>query len=87
MEGKRPRFLALDSVQNEGWMFEVVLDYGEHDQHAPAPNDKGNWPYRQDPFLTYRAGFEVRTGRLCQRVVMAWRFLACALFSSRILAC
>ena len=32
------------------------------------------WPYRSDPFSTYRAGFEVRTYRLCQRVLMFHHF-------------
>ena len=31
------------------------------------------WPVRIDPFSTYRAGFEVRTYRLCQRVLMFHR--------------
>ena len=62
------------------WMFAVVLDYGEHDADAPRPGDlpaAGNsvpWPVRNDPFSTYRAGFEVRTYRLCQRVLMFHHF-------------
>ena len=32
------------------------------------------WSVRQDPFSTYRAGFEVRTYRLCQRVLMFHHF-------------
>jgi RHS repeat-associated protein len=61
-------------------MFEVVFDYGDHDPNAPKPNDdlatipggllKYPWKARLDPFSTYRAGFEVRTTRLCQRVLM-----------------
>ena len=51
------------------WMFEVVFDYGEHNQATPMPDDTGVWPHRNDPFSTYRAGFEVRTYRLCQRVL------------------
>ncbi len=54
----------------EKWFFEVVFDYGEHDQKTPTPDDKGIWPRRNDPFSSYRAGFEVRTYRLCQRVLM-----------------
>jgi RHS repeat-associated protein len=56
------------------WFFEAVFDYGEHDQDAPAPNDAGVWDVRQDPFSSYRAGFEVRTYRLCQRVLMFHHF-------------
>ena len=32
------------------------------------------WPVRRDPFSTYRSGFEVRTYRLCQRVLMFHHF-------------
>ena len=32
------------------------------------------WKARVDPFSTYRAGFEVRTYRLCQRVLMFHHF-------------
>ncbi|MGB7816858.1 MAG: SpvB/TcaC N-terminal domain-containing protein [Methylotenera sp.] len=48
------------------WMFEVVFDFGE------APNHK--WPMRDDPFSNYRAGFEIRTYRLCHRVLMFHHF-------------
>ena len=56
------------------WMFEVVFDYGEHDVNAPKPDDAGQWTCRADPFSSYRAGFEVRTYRLCQRVLMFHHF-------------
>ena len=55
-------------------MFEVVFDYGEHDLADPKPNDSGDWRCRHDPFSSYRAGFEVRTCRLCQRVLMFHHF-------------
>jgi hypothetical protein len=55
-------------------MFEVVFDYGEHDTDSPTPNDTGQWLCRHDPFSAYRAGFEVRTYRLCQRVLMFHHF-------------
>ena len=32
------------------------------------------WPRRNDPFSIYRAGFEIRTYRLCQRVLMFHHF-------------
>ncbi|UHD15035.1 SpvB/TcaC N-terminal domain-containing protein [Thiocapsa bogorovii] len=75
--GKRPRFLTRAEIENrdkDAWMFEVVFDYGEHDESAPTPSDAGDWTYRHDPFSTYRAGFEVRTCRLCQRVLMFHNF-------------
>lgn len=72
--GFRPRFLSQAALDGAGWMFEVVFDYGEHDAGNPAPNDSGKWLCRHDPFSSYRAGFEVRTYRLCQRVLMFHHF-------------
>jgi RHS repeat-associated protein len=56
------------------WFFEVVFDYGEHDANAPTATDGGEWDRRNDPFSAYRSGFEVRTYRLCQRVLMFHHF-------------
>jgi RHS repeat-associated protein len=73
-QGNRPRFLTNDDIKNAGWMFEVVFDYGEHDLNTPKPGDAGDWDYREDPFSVYRAGFELRTCRLCRRVLMFHHF-------------
>ena len=56
------------------WLFEVIFDYGEHDTESPLPGDAGSWNCRSDPFSTYRAGFEIRSYRLCQRVLMFHHF-------------
>ena len=55
------------------WMFEVVLDYGEHPIEATPVEDQA-WPARSDPFSSGRAGFELRTWRLCRRVLLFHRF-------------
>lgn len=55
---------------------EAVFDYGEHDIAAPTPREDVSWPARPDAFSTYRAGFEVRTYRLCCRVLMFHHFPA-----------
>ena len=71
--GNRPRFLSdlpAEQLEAVDWLFEVVFDYGEHDQTNPKPDDTGEWSVRNDPFSSYRAGFEVRTYRLCQRVLI-----------------
>ncbi|MFB7125421.1 SpvB/TcaC N-terminal domain-containing protein [Kitasatospora sp. NPDC056273] len=47
--------------------FLVVFDYGEHDR---APLEVRPWPVREDAFSDHRAGFELRTRRLCRRVMM-----------------
>lgn len=76
--GQRLRFLdqadMATQISQAGWMFEVVFDYGEHDATAPQPSDPGEWHCRPDPFSTYRAGFEVRVTRRCQRVLMFHHF-------------
>ncbi|MBZ5605803.1 MAG: toxin, partial [Acidobacteriia bacterium] len=57
------------------WLFEMVFDYGEHDQNNPVPAEIGpQWNCRPDVFSTNRPGFEVRTYRLCRRVLMFHHF-------------
>jgi RHS repeat-associated protein len=59
------------------WFFEMVFDYGEHDPAKPMPEEPGRkWTVRNDPFSSFRAGFEVRTYRLCQRALMFHHFQA-----------
>ena len=63
------------SQKEEDWCFHIVFDYGEHDAEDPDPvEEPTEWSPRQDPFSTYRAGFEIRTYRLCQRVLMFHQF-------------
>jgi RHS repeat-associated protein len=67
--------LGLESVDASGnFHFELVFDYGEHDDANPLPADTSEWLRRNDPFSIYRATFEVRTYRLCQRVLMFHHF-------------
>lgn len=75
--GHRHRFLTPAQLQldKDHWMFEVVFDYGEHNPDTPMPDESGKpWLLRNDPFSSYRAGFEVRTCRLCRRVLMFHHF-------------
>jgi hypothetical protein len=65
---------ALDVDGSKHWFFEVVFDYGEHVVAEPKPSDVGIWSVRNDPFSSYRSTFEVRTYRLCQRVLMFHHF-------------
>ncbi|MFF0284090.1 SpvB/TcaC N-terminal domain-containing protein [Rhodococcus aetherivorans] len=72
--GARPPQLTETQIKEAGWMFQLTLDYGEHDANHPTPDDDGEWAYRADAFSTYRAGFEVRTARLCRRFLMFHHF-------------
>lgn len=60
------------------WHFHVVFDYGDHRANAPTPERNPAidpvWPIRPDPFSVYRAGFEVRTYRRCERVLLFHQF-------------
>ncbi|GHO98833.1 hypothetical protein KSF_088810 [Reticulibacter mediterranei] len=72
--GNRTSRLTQPDLNQANWMFEVVFDYGEHDEQRPQPGDMGKWLCRHDPFSSYRSGFEVRTYRLCQRILMFHHF-------------
>src|SRR5262249_50797171 len=79
--GNFPPLLVEPDVANLSWRFEAVFDYGEGHYAAQPADAQGReyvnatpiadptkWPARQDPFSRYRAGFGVRTYRLCRRV-------------------
>jgi RHS repeat-associated protein len=74
---------AKDPTLLTNWMFEVVFDYDEgyysaqDDQFVIAqlnPPQNAKWSVRKDPYSTYRSGFEVRTYRLCRRILMFHHF-------------
>jgi RHS repeat-associated protein len=56
--------------------FELVVDFGEHDQQKPTPAGVPGqyWETRPDPFSSYRSGFEIRTYRLVKRILMFHHF-------------
>lgn len=56
------------------YFFEVVMDYGEHTNNRNPYNAIDDWEYRPDAFSTYRSGFEIRTNRLCKRILMFHHF-------------
>ncbi|TIN77493.1 SpvB/TcaC N-terminal domain-containing protein [Mesorhizobium sp.] len=82
--GQRPLQLSQEQIDGAGWMFELVFDYGDHDSSDPRPQDneltwpngrpKYPWAHRADAFSNHRAGFEVRTSRLCRRTLMFHHF-------------
>jgi len=64
------------------YIFEVLFDYGDLQRKADpyVPPGDGQelttvaWPVRPDPFSSYRPGFELRTLRRCERVLMFHHF-------------
>ncbi|WP_180231081.1 SpvB/TcaC N-terminal domain-containing protein [Bacillus toyonensis] len=69
--GNKTPFRNLnDSYPNEtDYMFQTVFDYGEYDTNAPYTKIK-DWDFRTDAFSEYKAGFEIRTTRLCNRILL-----------------
>ncbi|KAJ5713545.1 uncharacterized protein N7483_010726 [Penicillium malachiteum] len=67
-------YRPVESWKDLGWLFEVVMDYGEHDALVPRSTEDTPWSVREDPFSTGNSGFEVRTYRLCRRFLMFHRF-------------
>lgn len=72
----RPMVVDAPEPAGNQWCFSVVIDYGDHDPAAPAFQPDRSWPVRLDPFSTYRPGFEVRTHRLCRRILLFHNFNA-----------
>ncbi len=64
------------------FLMEMVLDYGEHGylptdiQGTASVNytEINPWSIRHDAFSNYRSGFEIRTARLCRRLLMFHHF-------------
>jgi RHS repeat-associated protein len=57
------------------WLFEIVFDYGDYTEEPYTNNQPTlEWPKRKDPFSVYNLGFEIRTYRLCRRILMYHHF-------------
>ena len=67
---KTPYKKLNDAYPNEtDYLFQTIFDYGEYDNNAPYTKIK-DWDFRTDAFSEYKAGFEIRTTRLCKRVLL-----------------
>ncbi len=55
------------------YMFQTVFDYGEYEDNSPF-SKINDWDFRADAFSDYKAGFEIRTTRLCKRVLLFHHF-------------
>lgn len=55
----------------DDYLYSVAFDYGDRGDDGEVT---GQWDYRaDDPFSSYRAGFEIRTVRRCRRIVVRLR--------------
>lgn len=75
---KRIKYGNRNPFEKDNWLFETIFDYGEHKGESassiPTYIEQKPWPVRKDPFSSYRSGFEIRTYRLCKRVLMFHHF-------------
>ncbi|MGG5890090.1 SpvB/TcaC N-terminal domain-containing protein [Falsiroseomonas sp. HC035] len=74
--GRRKPTAVEPDHEAAAFHFELVLDYGDHDRDVPTPAADRAPAFRRDPFSNRRPGFELRTQRLCQRVLMFHHFPA-----------
>ena len=74
MERGGTAWVTPDQVSGQAWMFQVVFDYGDCKEDGSTPAPTRAWTLRADPFSTHRSGFELRTYRLCRRVLMFHHF-------------
>jgi RHS repeat-associated protein len=84
--GRRPLMLTSAQRAAADWMFEAILDYDEGHVFGESTDPAGHefvradinptspWTHRVDAFSSYRSGFEIRTTRLCRRVLMFHHF-------------
>jgi RHS repeat-associated protein len=65
---------------DEKFAFELVFDYGEYslsklsDGGYDPYKPKKEWTYRADSFSSFTSGFEIRTCRLCQNILLFHHF-------------
>lgn len=73
--GNRFDPLPWESVKppQDKWCFQILLDYGEHDDAEPSAEELQPWELRPHGLSSYRSGFEVRTLRQCRRVLVFHR--------------
>jgi len=52
------------------YMFQTIFDFGQTDLENEPIEQINPWDFRLDAFSNYKAGFEIRTTRLCKRVLL-----------------
>lgn len=73
--GNKTNFKGLEASfpPEADYLFSTVFDFGEYSSDSPYDLCK-DWDYRPDAFSDYKAGFEIRTTRLCRRVMLFHHF-------------
>jgi len=66
-----------DDEPGMGWHFQLFFDYGERDlelDKRPTYQKIREWPIRPDPCSDFSFGFELRTLRCCNQILMFHHF-------------
>ncbi|QOY69959.1 SpvB/TcaC N-terminal domain-containing protein [Pseudomonas sp. OST1909] len=66
-----------DDEPGMGWHFQLLFDYGERDlelDKRPTYQKTREWPTRPDPCSDFSFGFELRTLRCCNQILMFHHF-------------
>lgn len=77
---QKPDIFGEKSTTDHHWYFNVEFDYADHEliedttTHHWSHTNGHPWHYREDAFSNYRSGFEVRTRRRCNRILMFHHF-------------
>jgi YD repeat-containing protein len=66
---KRIQYANAAPFDRDEWHYQIVFDYGDHDDSLPAYEPSQQWDVRKDEFYDGRAGFERRWSRRCRRIM------------------
>lgn len=75
--GNTEMYSPATSNYTGDWLFTLAFDYGNYSSYSIAGDQlspQADWEMREDAFSVYKPGFELRTYRLCQRVLMFHKF-------------
>ncbi len=68
---RTPDLVDPGAAADSEWCFDLVFDYGEHDETG---SEVRTWPVRLDTYSDFRGGFDRRCYRLCRQVLAYHRF-------------
>ncbi len=66
---KTPYFFQDQFPDETEYLFQTIFDYGTLKPND-LPKNINSWDFRPDAFSNFKPGFEVRTTRLCKRVLL-----------------
>jgi YD repeat-containing protein len=71
---KKIQYANAQPHDRAAWHFEVVFDYGDHDNDDPAPTESQPWALRPDTYSSNRGAFTQQWFRRCRRIMVFHSF-------------